>query len=254
LVLLAAPWRWIFVALAVLGALVWAWVLLRLPETLRPENRLAITPAQIAASARIVLSDRASVGYTIAMMCLNCVITGFLTSVQPIFADMFHHADWLPAGFAVMAGSMAVASLVNSRIVMWWGMRRIGHAALIAFTMIAALHAAIALSGHETIVSFVGLHSLMMIFFSLTAANFGAMAMENVGEVAGTASSLQGSFSTVVGALAGGVIGQVFDGTTFPLYAGITLSGLVALTAVFVAEGGRLFVARHDAVIGPASL
>lgn len=246
LVMMVAPWRWIFVALAIIGAGLWLWVGLRLPETLKLENRLAITPTQIVASWRIVLADRQSVGYTLAMTALSCTIMGFITSVQPIFADIFHHPEWLPGGFAVMAGTMAVASLVNSRIVMRWGMRRIGHASLIAFTLIAALHAVIALTGRETLVSFITLQSAMMGCFALTTANFGAMAMENVGAVAGTASSVQGSFSTVLGALGGYLIARCFDGTTAPLYIGIAAAGLAALTAVFVAEGGRLFVARHD--------
>ena len=252
LVLMVAPWRWIFVVLALLGAVLWLWVLLRMPESLTPKNRRAITPAQVVAGVRIVLSDRASVGYTVGITCMSCVVMGFLTSVQPIFADTFHHPEWLPGGFAVMAGTMATASLVNSRIVMRWGMRRIGHAALFGLTAIAAGHAVIALTGRETIFTFVALQSAMMACFSLTTANFSAMAMENVGEVAGTASSLQGSFSTVVSALVGGLIGQDFNGTTVPLYVGVTLAGLTALVAVFIAEKGRFFLAHHDPAIGAA--
>ena len=252
LVLTVAPWRWIFVVLALLGASLWLWVLLRLPESLTRGRRREITPTKVIAGVRIVLSDRASVGYTVGITCMSCVVMGFLTSVQPIFADIFHHPEWLPGGFAVMAGTMATASLVNSRIVMRWGMRRIGHAALFGLTAIAASHASIALTGHETVVSFIALQSAMMACFSLTTANFSAMAMENVGEVAGTASSLQGSFSTIVGALVGGLIGQSFNGTTAPLYVGVTLAGLIALVAVFIAERGRFFVAHHHPAIHAA--
>lgn len=246
LILAVAPWRGIFVALAALGAVLWVWVMLRLPESLDTKDRREITPAMLLDGARIVLTDRASVGYALGLTCMSCVVIGFLTSVQPIFADEFHHADWLPGGFALMAVSMALASLVNSRIVIRWGMRRIGHGALIAFILVAALHAMVAFTGHETIVSFIALQAAMMSCFALTTANFGAMAMENVGEVAGMASSLQGSISTVISAFVGGLIGQYFDGTTFPLYAGATIFGLAALLAVFMAERGRLFVAHHD--------
>jgi len=249
LILAVAPWRWIFVALAVLGGVLWIWVFFRLPESLAIENRRAIAAEQLLGGARIVVSDRASVGYSVGMTCMSCVVIGFLTSVQPIFADIFHHAEWLPGGFAVIAGSMAAASLVNSRIVMRWGMRRIGHTALIVFIVIAAIHAAVALNGRETVVTFVVLQAAMMACFALTTANFGAMAMENVGEVAGMASSLQGSFSTVISAIGGGLIGQSFNGTTLPLYEGVTLAGVVALMAILVAERGRLFMARHDAVL-----
>ena len=244
-ILWVAPWRWIFIVLGGLGGVAFLWSLLRLPETLPPAHRRAITPRNVIASARIVLADRQSVGYSIGTACLTVAIMGFLTSVQLVFSEVLHRGDFLPLGFAIIAGTMMMASLVNARIVMRFGMRRIGHAALIAFTLLGVVHAIVALTGHETLVTFVFLQAVMMGSFSLTAANFGAMAMEKMGEVAGTASSLQGSFASVVGAVGGAVIGQSFDGTTLPLYVGVVVAGLIALAAVFVAEGGRLFVVRH---------
>ncbi len=238
-------WHWIFVFLAVLGGLSFTWVFARLPETLHPEFRRSISVASIVDAARIVMADRQSVGYTIGTLCLTVAIQGFLTTVTLIFKDTFGRGDLLPWGFGIMAGSMMAASLVNARIVMRFGMRLIGHAALIGFTVLAALHALVSLAGIETLVLYIVLQSAMMVCFSLCAGNFGAMAMEHMGPVAGTASSVQGSFAAVFGAIGGALIAMSFDGTTFPLYAGITLAGVIALAAAMWAEGGRLFVARH---------
>jgi DHA1 family bicyclomycin/chloramphenicol resistance-like MFS transporter len=132
-------------------------------------------------------------------------------------------------------------------------MRPIGHYGLAAFTIVAALHVVWAASGHETLVSFVVLQAVMMGFFALSVGNFGALAMEHVGHVAGTASSLQGSVSTIAGALGGSVIGQMFNGTTAPLYVAITISGIAALIAVYVAERGQMFTSHGDRVIGDDS-
>jgi DHA1 family bicyclomycin/chloramphenicol resistance-like MFS transporter len=244
LIIAIAPWRWIFIALAAVGALLWAWVFLRLPETQHPEDRVPITKEQIIESFGIVLSDRQSVGYTIALTFMTCSIFGFLTSVQQIFDQIFHRPGFLAVGFAIMASTMAIASLVNARIVMRWGMRRIGHWALLAFTTFAMLHVLVAVAGYETMISFIVMQSLMMGCFSLAVGNFGALAMEEVGHVAGTASSLQGSFSTIAGALGGSIVGQMFNESTTPLYAGITLFGIGALIAVFVAERGKVFASH----------
>jgi MFS transporter, DHA1 family, multidrug resistance protein len=245
IILAFAQWRWIFAVLMGLGLIMWVWVAFRLPESLDPANQVPVSVAQFKRSARHVLTDRQSLGYGAANTCLTAGLMGFLTSVQQVFDTIFGRPDLLVYGFAVMAGGMAIASLINSRIVMQYGMRRIGHAAMIAYTGFAMLHAAVALSGHETLASFIVLQTLMMIGFSFAAANFGALAMENMGSIAGTATSLQGSFSTICGALAGAAIGQSFNGTTIPLYIGFSLCGLLALLAVFVTEGGALFVARH---------
>jgi DHA1 family bicyclomycin/chloramphenicol resistance-like MFS transporter len=245
LILAVAPWRWIFAVLMLLGLAVWGWVLFRLPETLDPANASEISLIQFKRNARIILTDRQSVGYGIANTCLTAGLMGFLTSVQQVFETIFARPDLLVYGFAIMASGMAVASLINARIVMRYGMRLIGHSAMIGYTLIAGVHALVALSGHESLVSFIALQTLMMVGFSFAAANFGAMAMANMGGVAGTATSLQGSFSTICGAVIGAAIGQSFNGTTIPLYLGFFTCGSVALIAVFVTEGGRLFVARN---------
>ncbi|WP_163361904.1 multidrug effflux MFS transporter, partial [Enterobacter hormaechei] len=74
----------------------------------------------------------------------------------------------------------------------------------------------------------------------LSTSNFSAMAMERMGEIAGTASSLQGFVTTLGSALIGAAIGQSFDGTTVPLYAGFLLMGLTTFVVIAVTERGRM--------------
>jgi MFS transporter, DHA1 family, multidrug resistance protein len=245
LVLEVASWRWIFAALALLGLAAWSWALGRIPETLPVERRVAITWPNIIASARTVVTDRMSVGYSVAMALMSSALFGFLLSVQQIFEHQFKRPDLLPTGFAIMAAGMAVASLINATIVQRYGMRLIGHTALFFFTAVAGVHALIAMSGMETLVTFITLQTAMMLGFSLVAGNFGAMAMENMGEVAGMANSLQGTLSNILGLVIGTVIGQAFNGTTVPLYSAYFVCGLVALVAVYITEGGHFFTARN---------
>jgi MFS transporter, DHA1 family, multidrug resistance protein len=248
LVLALGPWRLIFAALAVIGLLTWAWVLIRMPETLSPEKQIPIEPATIFASMRTVTGDRMSVGYATAMAAISAALFGFLLSVQQIFEHTLGRADLLPTGFAIMAAGMAGASLFNAAIVKRYGMRRIGHAALLYFIAVSGIHAVIAMTGHETLYSFIALQAAMMMGFSLIAGNFGAMAMENMGDVAGMANSLQGSLSNIAGIVFGTIIGQAFNGTTVPLYTGFFACGCVALVAVLITERGHLFVARNAPV------
>src|SRR3546814_17139749 len=67
------------------------------------------------------------------------------------------------------------------------------------------------------------------------------MAMENMGAIAGTASSVQGFTTVTIGALIGAGIGQAFDGTTVPMFLGFFVAGLIALAIVALVEPGRLF-------------
>lgn len=245
LVLLIAPWPFIFFFLAIFSSAVGLWALIRLPETLHPEDRQPVSPTAIMAAARLVLGNRYSLGYTLCSTLLFGGLLGFINSVQQIFDDIFHAPSAFPIAFAAMAGTMALASLTNSRIVERLGTRRVSHTALLGFITVAAVHVAIAATGHETIWTFAILQALMMGCFGLAGSNFGSMAMEPLGHIAGTGSSIQGFISTVGGAGIGIVIGQSFDGTTVPVTLGFTVLGLLALCVVLVTERGRLFRAHN---------
>jgi DHA1 family bicyclomycin/chloramphenicol resistance-like MFS transporter len=244
LILLVAPWRWIFGMLAAAGLAMLIWAGIRLPETLDPANRLPLRFGRIAESFRFVLTHRLSVGYTAASTLLQGGLMGFLLSIQQILDVEFKAAHLFGLVFAAMAGPMAVASLFNSRMVVRLGTRAVSHRAMIAYVLIAAAHLGVAFAGYETLLSFVTLQAAMMCCFSLAGANFGAIAMEEMGHLAGTASSVQAFLQTVIGTLIGAVIGQAFDGTTVPLYTGFTICGIGALLAVAYAERGRLFGRR----------
>jgi len=246
LILLIAPWRYIFVVFAVFATLVATWGFLRLPETLHPEYRLTLTRKHILGAAKLVLGNRTSICYTLAMMVLFGTIMAYVGMVQQIFSEVFHRPNLMPSMFALCAIFMGLAAYLNSRIVERLGMRLISHTALVAFIVVSGLHVVIAAFGWEQIWTFVALQAVAMACFSLSVSNFGAMAMEPVGSVAGIAASLQGFISTFSGALVGAFIGKQFNGTTVPLAAGAMCCGIASLGFVLLAEKGRLFRAHHS--------
>lgn len=172
MIMLVGPWRWIFAGLGLIGVGLIVWASLRLPETLKPEDRLPIQVKRLASAYKIALTDRTAVGYTLAMTAITGALFGFINSSQQIFADVFHAEAAFPAVFALIAGGIAVASIVNARLVVRLGSRKISHTALIGFTSIAAIHAGVAISGHESIWTFAVLQTLTMFCFGLIAGNF----------------------------------------------------------------------------------
>ena len=236
-----APWRWIFGCLAAFGAIVMIWSALRLPETLHAEDRKPIAFSSVAEAFRITLTTRIAVGYMLAMAFIIGGLFGFINSAQQVFVDVFAAPEWFTGIFALIAGFMACASLLNARIVGKLGMRRVSHGALLGYIALTSAHAVVALAGYESLWLFAAFQSGAMFCFGLLAPNFGAIAMDPLGHVAGTASSVQGFVTTVGGALIGFWIGQHFDGTVVPLTLGFSLCGWVALAIVLVAEKGRLF-------------
>jgi DHA1 family bicyclomycin/chloramphenicol resistance-like MFS transporter len=245
IIMLVAPWEAIFVALGGFGIFLVLWAGLRLPETLHPEDRRPISPAALLAGVTKTLTTRTSIGYTLAGTMMFGGLIGYINSVQQIFADTFHAPGIFTTAFAACAGLMGVASFLNSRIVEQLGSRLVSHSALLGFIAVCGVHALFAVNGVESIWSFCLFQALSMGLFALAASNFNAMAMEPVGHIAGTAASVQGTISTVGGALVGLAIGQQFDGTTAPVAVGMFMVGLLALGFVLITERGRLFRAQH---------
>lgn len=251
LVLSVAPWPWIFGVLALAGSAYLVWAIIRLPETLAAENRRAIRAGRIADGYRQAITNRQSIGYTLAMTAITGALFAFINSSQQIFFDVFEAPQLFAGTFAAIASGIAVASLLNARLVERLGSRLLSHIALLGFITFGAIHAAVTITGHETLITFAVLQGLTMFCFGFVAGNFGSMAMEPMGHIAGTASSAQGFIQTVLGSLVGFWIGQQFDGTVVPMTVGITTCGVVALGFVLLAEKGRLFVGRNP-VISPA--
>ncbi len=245
LIMLVAPWRWIFGFFALFGGSFLLWAALRLPETLHPEDRMPIKVKRIAGAFGQALSSRIGMGYTLAMTAISGALFAFINSSQQIFFDVFKSPGLFTTVFAMVAGGIALASVLNSRMVERLGSRLIAHTALFGFIGFSLLHAAIAYAGHDSLWVFAALQACKMFCFGFIAGNFGSMAMEPMGHIAGTAASAQGFISTIGGALLGFWIGQHFDGTTVPMTVGFAVLGVVALLLVLAAEKGRLFKAHH---------
>ena len=248
-ILLVAPWRTIFGMLVAAGVAVLIWTLIRLPETLHPDGRMSLEVRRIALAFREACTHKAALGYSLAMTAIIGALFAFVNSAQQIFFDTFKAPGLFSIVFALIACGVAVATLLNAQLVVRLGTRAISHGALVGFIVVAFVHAGVALTGHETLWSFAVLQGLKMFCFGLIIGNFGAMSMEPMGHIAGTAASAQGFFSTTVGALVGFAIGQMFDGTDAPFTVGVAVMGLLALVAVLFAEDGRfLGLGRASAV------
>ena len=242
-ILLAGPWRLIFILLAAYGLAMGLWSWFRLSETLHPEYRRALDPGEIWAAVRATLGDRLSLGYTMALTATFGGLTAYIASIQQIVFDAFDAPGAIGLVFAAIAAPMALASWTNSRIVTRFGIRRVGHSGLAFFTIVSLVHAGVAVAFGEPLWLFCMLMALAFIGFAFTSSNLSALAMTNMAPIAGTASSVQGVIGTIGGAVLGFAIGQAFDGTARPFLVGISLCALAAVAATLLTERGRLFAA-----------
>lgn len=240
-VMIIAGWKWMFGVLGVAGLLIFLWVYLRLPETLYAENRQDLSAAKALNGFGKVLTTRITVGYMAASGVIFGALFAFIASAEQIFEDTFHVGDRFALWFAIIAGTLAAANFINSRVVERYGMRRISHGVLIAFTILALLNYFVMSFAGEKLVYFIPLFALTFGCFGMLGANFSAIAMEPQGKIAGTASALYGFATTTVASGFGFLVSSRFDGTVAPILLGFVGLGILSLSLVLITERGRLF-------------
>jgi DHA1 family bicyclomycin/chloramphenicol resistance-like MFS transporter len=244
-VMLLTQWRGIFVVLMLYGILALLWTALRLPETLPASERRLFSVGEVLESFRSTVTNRQTLGYALAAGGIMGSLFGYVFSSQQVFTGIYQLGHYFPLAFAAIAASIAVSGFLNARLVGRLGMRVISHGALVGALGVAAITFLAAKFQLLPLPLFMALSASMMFAFGLTFANFTALAMEPQGHNAGTASSVYGSVTTLVGIGAGTVIGQAFDGTLVPFATGFLLCTLAALALVIVTEKGRLFRPHH---------
>ena len=252
LILLVADWRAIFLAMALQGVLIGTWAYFRLPETLTEENRQEIRPAIIGRNMLHAMSLSSVVGYVFGGALVFGALFGFINSSQQLITETFGAGDIFPIVFGICAGSMAIASWSNSRIVERFGARRVSHTALIAFICVASAQVYFAFQPDESLWQFVPLMAVNMMLLGFIGSNFGSIAMNPFYAIAGAASSMHGFIRLTLAALIGAGIGYAFDGTAQPLALALLASGLICLALVLYSEKGKLF-GPPEAEMGPGA-
>jgi DHA1 family bicyclomycin/chloramphenicol resistance-like MFS transporter len=243
LVLLFGDWHLIFVFIAVVAIIVTTWVARKLPETLDPADVRPFTVKSIVAGFLIVLTNRMALCYTLASTFIFGALFGFINSAQQVYVGIYQLGVWFPVAFAAVALFMSISAFLNSRWVGRLGMRKLSHAAILGFVVVTFLWLTVQLLSSEPMpfLLFLAFFAMAMFLFGLIASNFNSLAMEPLGHVAGTASSVLGFMGTVGGAIIGASIGQAFDGTATPMVAGFFTVSVIGLIFVLIGEKGKLF-------------
>jgi DHA1 family bicyclomycin/chloramphenicol resistance-like MFS transporter len=247
-VLLLTQWRGIFVVLMLYGVVALIWSALRMPETLPVSRRRSLAVREVFDAFRQTVTNRQTLGYALTAGGVVGSLFAFVFTSQQVFTEIYKLGPYFPVAFAAVAIGTAIAGFINSRFVDRLGMRVISHGALLGYVAVSGIMLAAAKLQMLPLPLFMFLSALMMFAFGLMISNFTALAMEPQGRIAGTASSLYGSITTLLGIGIGTKMGQDYDGTLLPFATGFFLCTLASLAVVLVVEKGRLFKPHHIAV------
>jgi DHA1 family bicyclomycin/chloramphenicol resistance-like MFS transporter len=204
-------------------------------------ERKSLAIREVFGAIRQTVTNQQTLGYALAAGCVLGALFAFVFCAQQVFTGIYQLGAYFPLAFASAAIGTAIAGFLNARFVGRLGMRMISHGALTGYVAVAAIMLAAAKLQMLPLPLFIALSVCMMFAFGLMMANFTALAMEPQGHIAGTASSLYGTITTLLGIGIGTAIGQSYDATLVPFATGFLLCSVAALAVVLIVERGRLF-------------
>lgn len=230
LILTVSGWREIFFSFLALSGISLIWFGSRQPETLPAEKRIPFTLGRILAGTKETVSNKTVRRSMLAAGMIFGAFISYLSTVQPLFQDIFAITDQFPLYFALLALSIGCASLLNSRLVTRLGMERISVMSLQAVIGLSILFTPllIATDGKPPLLLFMLYMAATFLCIGMLFGNLNAMAMNPMGHIAGIAAAVIGSGTTLISVVIGGAIGQLYNGTLFPLTFAFALLSLVA--------------------------
>lgn len=246
LIILIFPWQIMFIICVLAALTIGIWAAWRLPETLEPQNRRPLNLQNIINSITFTLTDRLALNYTLVLTCIFGAFAFYLGNIEAILNKIYHIQGFtFTLSFSFMSCFMAVGNFINSRYVRRLGLRKLSQTALLSFISISLLLLIISMvyKGFPPFIIFIFLFAFLLLSTSLIFANGNAMAMENMGKIAGSSASVIGFLSTMGASVFAGIISQfylLYNNITAVAFA-FLICGLGALFFMLIAEKFKIF-------------
>ena len=125
LILWISEWHTILYVFVGFGLLILIWSLLRLPESLKPEDKKDLNWNQLIDTFKRVISEPISMTFAVISGVIFSGFMAYLNSAEQIFSQMYNAKDSFPIIFGMIAIFFGVAAFINSKIVMIYGAMKV---------------------------------------------------------------------------------------------------------------------------------
>lgn len=235
IILLMSGWRTIFVVLALYAVWMMLWFWFRQPETLHDDHKTDLTNGLIKSSVIQVLTHPVSLRYLLVIGLLAGAFIAYLSTAQQIFQGMYGVGTRLPVVIAGLASLFGVGAFVNSRLVERFGAVTMVRAATLVIIVTSLVYLAVYrnLEVLTPLNVHIAYNGVIVFCFSFLFGNTTSIAMEPMGDIAGAASSIINSLSTLIAILVATLIGAQLEATAHPVVIGYLITGVLALVLTF---------------------
>ncbi|MCC2274357.1 multidrug effflux MFS transporter [Streptomyces sp. ET3-23] len=232
-----AGWRAVFWALAATTLLALAGTLFAVPETLPAGRRRAGGARATARSVREVLADRPYLGHTLCFGMSLAVLFCYLGGASFLFQNLLGLGiGQTSAAFGSVGAVSVIAGLVVTRLVGRFTPQALLRAGLGVMLAGSIALCVLALAGGLNVPVVLALLYVTFVGIGLVSINAAALALERVPHAAGTGSALLGTVQSALSAVAAPLVGLGGAHTAVPMFAGMTLSSVLAVLVLGVAK------------------
>lgn len=232
-ILRVGSWRTVFACGVALAAIAIAWTL-AFGETMDPLHRRPIRLVSFREAVWAVARTPRTLWALIGSTLFTAQFFVWLGSAEPAISEIFGRGTQFTLFFGLSGVGMAVALLVNNRLIDRFGMGRMLRVA-------SVVHVAASVIGLGFVVAADGVPAIGVWFAWALVVNAmtmivgpmaSALAMEPMGDRAGTASAILGLSQLGIGSLLAAVVDAQVDETVTPMLVGSVAFGIPGLLAL----------------------
>lgn len=227
-------WQSVFYFNLIFGVIVMIWFWLRQPETLPKNKRIKFSLNLFVNGTKAFFKFKEAVAFTFVSGFITGSFMVYLSTSQQIFQEQYDMADMFPYIFASLAISVGLATFMNSKLVVKYGMLQLSYVATIAYAAISILYVILFWSGNNPPIEIlIGFLALQFFAVGFLFGNLRALAMEPIGHIAGIGAAINGFLSTVLAVPIANYIGSFVQTSVLPLFIGFSIFGLLSV-GVFI--------------------
>lgn len=222
-------WEAIFYVNLLFGLVVILWFWGRQEETLAKENVIKFSGRLYLDGTLEFLKYKDAVAFTLVSGFITGSFMVYLSTSQQIFEQQYDLKAEFPYIFASLAIAVGLATFLNSRLVVRYGMWKIAYTGTVAYVLISVLYILLYFNGNnpsiEILLTFFGLQFFAIGFLF---GNLRALAMQPLGHIAGIGAAINGFISTVMAVPIANYIGSFVNDSVLPLFIGFFFFGLLS--------------------------
>lgn len=236
--LLITDWRGLFIALAIIGALLLALAWFAVPETLAPRDRSAAGMREQLSEIGAVVGNGRFIMFTAVLALASLGLFSYISMSSMVFQSGFGFtAQNYALLFAVNAAGMLIGTWLGRAVVRRIGPGRLAGLGILIGTVAAVSFAVLAWMQAPLPALIVALTTMLFVH-GLILANVTALAMDAMSRGVGTASAVLGAIQMGIGAIVPPLVS--LGGVDAVVMGAVMAAGFVASLVLFLIIAARL--------------